>query len=91
MGVDRAAGLVNAVWDTAGPVPLQSCVGLRDAIDAQLGVSRRRRMPAEERGNDSRHMGQPAWLYELEEEDFERAKEATARCGPGREVPKAGI
>ncbi len=93
VGVDRAVGLVNAVWDTAGPVLPQSCVGLRDAIDAQLGAELK---PAEDASGGNEEMTRATWdnllgFMNFEEEDFERAKEATARCGPGREVPKAGI
>ena len=71
----------------------QSCVGLREAIDAQLGAELK---PAEDASGGNEEMTRATWdnllgFMNFEEEDFERAKEATARCGPGREVPKAGI
>ena len=75
------------------PVLPQSCVGLRDVIDAQLGAELK---PAEDASGGNEEMTRATWdnllgFMNFEEEDFERAKEATARCGPGREVPKAGI
>ena len=65
----------------------------RDAIDAQLGAELK---PAEDASGGNEEMTRATWdnllgFMNFEEEDFERAKEATARCGPGREVPKAGI
>lgn len=84
VGCSRAIGLVNAMWDRAGPVLPQSCAALREAVATQLGADMR---TADDASGGNEEMLRMTWANLLsfmsyEREDFERAQEALARCGP---------
>ena len=79
----RAVALVNQLWDRTPVIP-QSCRGLLDAVNNQLGEELEMATDATG-GNDETIRMMWANLLgflRISPAEYERAKEALARCGP---------
>lgn len=78
----RAIILVNSLWDEMRVMP-QSCNGLKDAVNAQLGEELPMAADANSGNEETIRMMWSNLLsfLNLEEVQFERARDALARCG----------
>jgi hypothetical protein len=81
--VERAISLVNALWEKNYVIPT-SCRCLCDAVDSQLGAELKM---AEEASGGNEETIRMMWsnllsFLDFAPAQFERAKEALARCGP---------